>query len=77
MKKTGPTDDQVAALADAMCMVLNDLSAGGGVCDLVQATARIAFEPFLMDDNGELPDLEWAWGVVRSCDRPSATSATQ
>ena len=59
-----PTEDQVTALADAMCMVLNDLSEGNGVCDLVKAHARVAMEPFLLDDYGELPDLDWAHKIV-------------
>lgn len=59
-----PTEDQVTALADAMVMVLNDLSEGNGVCDLVKATARLAIDPFLLDDYGEIPDLEWAQEVV-------------
>jgi len=63
-----PAEDQVAALADAMVMVLNDLTeGGGGVCDLVKATARLAVDPFLLDDYGEIPDLEWAQEVVGFC----------
>lgn len=58
------TEEQVAALADAMVMVMNDLSEGGGVCDLVKAHARVAVEPFLLEDYGELPDLDWAKSVV-------------
>lgn len=63
MKVLGPTDDEVNALANAMCMVLNDL-AHGDVCDLVKAEARVAFEPFLLDDNGDLPDFEWAQNLI-------------
>ena len=59
-----PTEDQVAALADAMVMVLNDLAEGNGVCDLVKANARLAIDPFLLDDYGEIPDIEWAQEVV-------------
>lgn len=62
MKK--PTEDHVEALADAMCQVLNELAAGNTVCDLVKARATVAMQPFLMDDNGDLPDLDWARSVV-------------
>lgn len=60
------TQEQIAALADAMVMVMNDLSEGGGVCDLVKAHARVAVDPFLLDDYGGLPDLEWAKSVVET-----------
>ena len=59
-----PTEAQVEALADAMCQVLNELADGNNVCDLVKARATVAMQPFLLDDNGELPDLEWALTVV-------------
>ena len=59
-----PTEDQVDALANAMCMVLNELAHGDTVGPLVKAHARVAMEPFLLDDNGDLPDLEWAQKVV-------------
>ena len=62
--KHGPTEAQVEALADAMCQVLNDLANGNNVCDLVKARATVAMQPFLLDDNGDLPDLEWAETVV-------------
>lgn len=67
-----PTDDQVAALADAMVMVLNELSEGGGVCDLVKANARLAIDPFLLDDYGEIPDMEWAQEVVGFHNNPQS-----
>jgi hypothetical protein len=61
----GPTAEHVEALADAMCQVLNDLAASGNtVCDLVKARATVAMQPFLLDDNGELPDLEWAKATI-------------
>jgi hypothetical protein len=60
----GPTPEHVEALADAMCQVLNELAGGNTVCDLVKARATIAMQPFLLDDNGDLPDLEWAETVV-------------
>lgn len=63
-----PTDEQVAALADAMIMVMNDMAEGNAVCDLVKAHARVAVEPFLLDDYGDLPDLEWAKEVVAKCE---------
>ena len=68
--KREPTDAQHEALADAMCMVLNDLSDGNGVCDYVKAKARLAFEPFRLDDCGDLPDIDWARGVVADVDAP-------
>jgi hypothetical protein len=64
MTKTGPTEVEIDALANAMCMVLNDLAEGNGVCDVVKAHARVAMEPFLLEDYGELPDLDWAREVV-------------
>lgn len=62
--KYGPTEDEVEALTDAMCQVLNALADGNTVCDLVKARATIAMQPFLLDDNGDLPDLDWAKAVV-------------
>ena len=67
-----PTDDQVTALADAMVMVLNDLTEGNGVCDFVKANARLAVDPFLLDDYGEIPDIEWAQEVVGFHSRPQS-----
>ena len=64
MSKHGPTDNDVEALADAMCQVLNYLANGNAVENLVKARARLAFEPFQLDDSGDLPDLEWAQNVV-------------
>lgn len=64
MKMRGPTDKDVDALADAMCQVLNEIPDGGSISDLVRARARIAFQPFALDDNGDLPDLEWALKFV-------------
>jgi hypothetical protein len=63
-KDGGPGDADVEALVDAMCMVLNDLEEGGGVCGLVKAKARVAFEPFRLDDSGALPDLEGSHDVI-------------
>lgn len=57
-------DDAVDRLANAMCMVMNELAHGDTVSAYVKAEARVAMEPFLLDDNGDLPDLEWALGVV-------------
>ena len=56
-------------LADAMVMVMNELAEGNTVNDYVKAKARIAVEPFLLDDYGELPDLEWAQEFVRLAER--------
>jgi hypothetical protein len=65
MKKNGPTLREIEDLADAMCQVLNDLAVSGNtVCDLVKARATVAMQPFLMDDSGELPDLEWAQATI-------------
>ncbi len=69
MKKHGPTDDEIVALADAMCAVLNDTSDGNSICDYVKAKARVAMEPFLLEDYGELPDLEWAQKTITDSDR--------
>lgn len=60
MRMSGPTEEEVQALADAMCMVMNELAHGITVGDYVKAKARVAMEPFLLEDNGDLPDLEWA-----------------
>jgi hypothetical protein len=69
MSKTPPTDAQREALADAMVMVLNDLCMGGGVCDLVQAYAVVAVQPFLLEDYGDIRDIEWAREVIARNDR--------
>jgi hypothetical protein len=60
MKITGPTEEEIETLADAMCQVLNELASGNTVCDLVKARATCAMQPFLLEDYGDLPDLEWA-----------------
>lgn len=68
-RKFGPTDDDVEALADAMCVLLNDMGENGkSVCGLAKAKARIAFEPFRLDDCGELMDLEAAERIVAECE---------
>ena len=68
--KHGPTEAQVENLVDAMCQVLNDLAVSGNtVCDLVKARATVAVKPFLMDDNGELPDLEWAKTTIEQLEK--------
>lgn len=58
--------EQVEKLADAMCQVLNELASGNTVNDLVKARATIAMQPFLMDDNGDLPDIEWAKATIEA-----------
>lgn len=73
MTTRGPTEDDVEALSNAMCMVLNDL-AHGGVCDLVKAHARVAMEPFLLDDYGDMPELEWAKQLIAEHDLRSAAA---
>lgn len=67
MPTRGPQPEHYEKLVDAMCMVLNDL-AHGGVCDLVKAHARVAMEPFLLDDNGDMPDLAWAQKAIAEHD---------
>ena len=57
-------DDAVDRLANAMCMVMNELAHGSTISDYVKAEARVAMQPFLLDDNGDLPDIEWAQSIV-------------
>ena len=65
MSKTGPTQEQVDTLADAMCMMLNDMGDDGlSVCAYVKAKARLAFQPFELEDNGDLMNLADALRVV-------------
>ncbi len=69
MSKTEPTQEQIDALADAMCCVLNDMGdddADLSVCPYVKAKARVAFEPFRSEDDGELMDFEKAQVVIAS-----------
>lgn len=49
-----PTPEQVAALAEAMDQLLDDMGTDGqSVCRAAKAQARIAFEPFRdPDDDG-------------------------
>ncbi len=69
MSKTAPTQEQIDALADAMCMVLNDMGNDGlSICVYVKAKARIAFAPFQLEDDGDLPSLDWATDVVNEVD---------
>ncbi len=65
MSKTGPTQEQVDALVDAMCMVLNDMGESFlNVCPYVKAKARVAFEPFRMEDAGDLMELSRAHDII-------------
>lgn len=66
MKIGGPTEQETEALADAMCMVMNELAHGNVVSDYVKARARVAMEPFLLEDNGDMPDLEWAQSFAKA-----------
>lgn len=61
--------EQVEKLADAMCQVLNELADGNNVNDLVKARATVAMQPFLLDDNGDLPDLEWAKATISQLEK--------
>lgn len=66
MGKTAPTQEQIDALADAMCMVLNDMGEEDQyVCALVKAKARLAFEPFRSEDDGDLMELDRARSIIR------------
>ena len=70
MRKTGPTTEEVDALVDAMCMVLNDMSDDDlSVCAYVKAKARIAFEPFRMEDAGDLMELGRARDIIIEADK--------
>jgi hypothetical protein len=64
MRKFGPTQTEYDTLVDVMCQVLNDAAEGGKINRLVHARARIAFEPFALDDNGDMMDLEAAREIV-------------
>ncbi len=66
---SGPTQEEVDALADAMCMVLNDMGDDGlSVCALVKAKARLAFVPFELEDSGDLMELDKAHAVIASAE---------
>lgn len=68
MPKTGPTQEQIDELVDAMCCVLNDMGEDGlSVCAMVKAKARLAFAPFELDDNGDLMDIEKAREIIAAC----------
>ncbi len=70
MSKTAPTQHQIDALADAMCMVLNDMGDDGlSVCAYVKAKARLAFAPFELEDNGDLMDLDQAHAVIAATEQ--------
>lgn len=65
------TDEQVAALADAMWQLLNDMGkTGKTVCGLAKASARLAYEPWFQAEkiSEELHDgdpmyADWMTGV--------------
>lgn len=62
--KHGPAEEQVEALADAMCQVLNELADGNTVCDLVKARATIAMQPFLLQEPPAMsPDQKYTLEV--------------
>lgn len=67
-----PTPDQIAALAEAMAQLLDDMGKHSfSVCGLAKAAARIAFEPFVeksgWDDFDNFMSLEEARRVVKDC----------
>jgi hypothetical protein len=52
--------DQVEALSDAMWQLLDDMGAEGtSVCHSAKASARIAFEPFRVDADGEEAPVDY------------------
>lgn len=54
------TPKKVEALADAMWQLLDDMGATGhSVCEAAKAQARIAFEPFRVDETGEDAPLDY------------------
>lgn len=68
-----PTKEQVRALAEAMGDLLDDMGKDGlSVCGLAKARARLAWEPFKVDDTGEAYEpeypLEEARRTVEFCD---------
>lgn len=68
MPTRGPQPGDYDALVEAMCQVLNDMGDDGlSVCPLVKARARLAFEPFELDDNGDLMDVQKAREIVAAC----------
>lgn len=51
----GPTRAQVAALADALWQLLNDMGPDGlSVCSAARAQARVAYEPFRDEPEADL-----------------------
>lgn len=74
MSNPTPTDELVEELIDAMVCVMNDMGEDGKcVCAYVKAKARVAIDPFLRGDYGDMPDLEWAKKVLADCDKPEAS----
>lgn len=70
MGKTAPTQEQIDALVDAMCMVLNDMGDDDfSVCPYVKAKARVAFHPFEMGDDGDLMELGRAHDIIIAADK--------
>ena len=50
--KQPPTQQEVSALSEAMSQLLDDMGkTGQSVCLLAKAEARVAFEPFRVEDN--------------------------
>lgn len=75
MRKYGPTTEEVDALVDAACMALNDMGDDDlSVCAYVKAKLRVAFEPFELEDNGDLMDLEKAREIVARNEAKYASS---
>lgn len=70
MSKSGPTTEEVDALVDAMCAVLNDMGDDDlSVCAYVKAKARVAFEPFRMEDSGDLMEMGRAHDIIIAADK--------
>lgn len=52
-----PTPEQIEALADAMWQLLDDMGRSGrSVCLAAKAQARVAYEPFRDNSEGEYHD---------------------
>lgn len=61
------TPQQVEALVDAMWQILDDMGERGhGVCEFAKAKARVAFEPFKLDADGEEAPLDYTMAAAQA-----------
>ena len=64
------TEEEVAALAEAVWQVLDDMAVDGrSCCGAAKAQLRIAYEPFRQDDYADWMPLDAAKAIIDDINR--------